>query len=411
MVSKLQRCGCDLLPEHQCADDHGAMPQAKATSPRGLSLGDVVGALGGGLLRVAVEAPGPEVDDITLAEPRRWGLRPDGRPPPRRGHRVSGSSDRADRGGAAGSGAAVSSSGAAWPVAETSAGPRIGSALPLVELADHASWAHVVWLLRGILDRAATGAAARSDGPVHDDLFALADACAALVEAPVTIEDTQSRVLAYSSRQDVADPVRLSTIVGRKVPDAILDESARTRRLPAPCPLQRSLLRPIRPRTAGPARHSCPGRGRVVGLDLGGRRRAASGRDDPVADPDGVCRGAPPAAAAFADRPGPSGRCRPVARPALGQCGRGRGVAATAAVACRRAAAATPTSTRRASWTRGSPLVAGCCWRRPLLALLDDEVMVLLRDTGSDQSQESRAAPGTWDWLRVRRRRARPDSA
>ena len=45
------------------------MPQAKATSPRGLSLGDVVGALGGGLLRVAVEAPGPEVDDITLAEP------------------------------------------------------------------------------------------------------------------------------------------------------------------------------------------------------------------------------------------------------------------------------------------------------------------------------------------------------
>lgn len=57
---------------------------------------------------------------------------------------------------------------------------------------------------------------------MHDELFALADACAALVDAPVTIEDTQSRVLAHSSRQDIADPIRLSTIVGRKVPDAVL---------------------------------------------------------------------------------------------------------------------------------------------------------------------------------------------
>jgi hypothetical protein len=43
-----------------------------------------------------------------------------------------------------------------------------------------------------------------------------------MVDAPVTIEDAQSRVLAYSSRQDVTDPARVSTIVGRRVPEEVL---------------------------------------------------------------------------------------------------------------------------------------------------------------------------------------------
>lgn len=38
----------------------------------------------------------------------------------------------------------------------------------------------------------------------------------------MTIEDAHSRVLAYSSRQDVTDPARVSTIVGRRVPEAVL---------------------------------------------------------------------------------------------------------------------------------------------------------------------------------------------
>ena len=221
MVVRTQRCPHGLLQEHQSGVDHGAMSRATATSPRGLSLADVVGALGGGLLRVAVEAPGPEVDDITLAEPGSgvFGQTGDlllgvGIESPEAAIELIEAARRV------GSGGVVVRRSLARRRDVRGAAHRLG--LPLVELADHASWAHVVWLLRGILDRAATGAAARSDGPVHDDLFALADACAALVEAPVTIEDTQSRVLAYSSRQDVADPVRLSTIVGRKVPDAIL---------------------------------------------------------------------------------------------------------------------------------------------------------------------------------------------
>jgi hypothetical protein len=51
------------------------------------------------------------------------------------------------------------------------------------------------------------------------DLFAVANAIAALIDAPVTIEDRSSRVLAFSGRQNEADPSRVETILGRQVPE------------------------------------------------------------------------------------------------------------------------------------------------------------------------------------------------
>ncbi|MEO7132013.1 MAG: PucR family transcriptional regulator, partial [Dermatophilaceae bacterium] len=188
---------------------------------RGLPVVDLVGTLGGGLLTVGVSAAGPEVDDLTLAEP---------------GSGVYGQSGDLLLGvGVDTPEAAIALLTAAVSVGSGGVVLRRATArrrevraaarrapMTLLELADHASWAHIVWLLRSVLDQAATGTATSTDGPAHDELFALADACAALVDAPVTIEDTQSRVLAHSTRQDVADPVRLSTIVGRKVPDAVL---------------------------------------------------------------------------------------------------------------------------------------------------------------------------------------------
>jgi hypothetical protein len=51
------------------------------------------------------------------------------------------------------------------------------------------------------------------------DLFALANAIAALVDAPITIEDRNSRVLAFSGRQDEADQGRIETVLGRQVPE------------------------------------------------------------------------------------------------------------------------------------------------------------------------------------------------
>ncbi|WP_418062610.1 PucR family transcriptional regulator [Pimelobacter simplex] len=52
-----------------------------------------------------------------------------------------------------------------------------------------------------------------------DDLFAVANAIAALVDAPVTIEDRNSRLLAFSSRQEEVDTWRVQTILRRQVPE------------------------------------------------------------------------------------------------------------------------------------------------------------------------------------------------
>lgn len=94
----------------------------------------------------------------------------------------------------------------------------------LVEVNAAASWAQVVLLLRSVLDAAADEADEHRGGadPGLGDLFRLADAAAAVIDAPVTIEDANSRVLAYSARQDRTDPARVSTIMGRRVPDDVL---------------------------------------------------------------------------------------------------------------------------------------------------------------------------------------------
>lgn len=97
----------------------------------------------------------------------------------------------------------------------------------LIEVHAATSWAQLVWLLRTVLDAVAdesdpTEGRAPGDDPVAGDLFRLADAIASVVDAPVTIEDTNSRVLAYSARQDITDPARVATIMGRRIPDDVL---------------------------------------------------------------------------------------------------------------------------------------------------------------------------------------------
>lgn len=54
---------------------------------------------------------------------------------------------------------------------------------------------------------------------VGQDLFALADAIANAVGGPVTIEDAAWQVLAFSREGQDVDPVRVATILGRRVPD------------------------------------------------------------------------------------------------------------------------------------------------------------------------------------------------
>ncbi|WP_262347478.1 PucR family transcriptional regulator [Nocardioides dongxiaopingii] len=91
----------------------------------------------------------------------------------------------------------------------------------LLALSPGAPWAHLASMLRSLLAEGdlAVGGAESLGGLPSGDLFAVANAIASLLDAPVTIEDRSSRVLAFSGRQDEADPSRVETILGRQVPE------------------------------------------------------------------------------------------------------------------------------------------------------------------------------------------------
>lgn len=108
----------------------------------------------------------------------------------------------------------------------TSAAGKAGVALLAVEIT--AAWTQVLRLLHSILDTARSATVDIGPrGAEFDDLFTLADTIATVIDAPVTIEDAHSRVLAYSARQEEADAARVATIVGRRVPDATLRQFRR----------------------------------------------------------------------------------------------------------------------------------------------------------------------------------------
>jgi DNA-binding PucR family transcriptional regulator len=94
------------------------------------------------------------------------------------------------------------------------------SGVALLSLAPAASWTQLAAMLRSLLAEGEVGPAEPETlgGMPSGDLFALANAIAALIGAPVTIEDRSSRVLAFSGRQEQADSSRVETILGRQVP-------------------------------------------------------------------------------------------------------------------------------------------------------------------------------------------------
>ncbi|GGO61030.1 PucR family transcriptional regulator [Nonomuraea cavernae] len=79
------------------------------------------------------------------------------------------------------------------------------------------SWSQLFGVVYGLVLEGRETEAGR--GPT--DLFAFADTLAGELGYPVTIEDQMSRVLAYSGSQQTADPVRLETILGRRVSEAM----------------------------------------------------------------------------------------------------------------------------------------------------------------------------------------------
>lgn len=100
------------------------------------------------------------------------------------------------------------------------------SGVVLLGLNGGAQWAQLAAVLQTLL--AGPGLPSGDNeflgGIAVGDLFAVANAVAALIDAPITIEDCSSRVLAFSGRQDEADSARVATILGRQVPEEALKQ-------------------------------------------------------------------------------------------------------------------------------------------------------------------------------------------
>lgn len=98
------------------------------------------------------------------------------------------------------------------------------SGVAVLALTRGAAWTQLAAMLRELLAEGDVGGvqATTIGGIPSGDLFALANAIASLIDAPVTIEDRSSRVLAFSGRQDEADSPRVETVLGRKVPERYL---------------------------------------------------------------------------------------------------------------------------------------------------------------------------------------------
>jgi sugar diacid utilization regulator len=93
--------------------------------------------------------------------------------------------------------------------------------LTLLAVPDEMSWAHLYALLTQAMPiQDESGAIPGIAGVPMGDLFALANAIAAIVGGAVTIEDGKARVLAYSNLegQEIDEP-RERSILGRQVPD------------------------------------------------------------------------------------------------------------------------------------------------------------------------------------------------
>jgi hypothetical protein len=179
-----------------------------------IDVADLVDSLG--LLRLVTPGRGGQVHDVVLAEPGEAAGQPGEIV---LGVGVPGPADAAallERADAAGADGVVLKAPLTRDAEVVETARRLKPAL--IELQPDTSWTHVIWLVRGAIDRA------YAPGPSggHDDLFSLADTAAEIAGAPVTVEDARSRVLAYSGRQDTTDPARVSTIVGRRVPPQVI---------------------------------------------------------------------------------------------------------------------------------------------------------------------------------------------
>jgi DNA-binding PucR family transcriptional regulator len=66
-----------------------------------------------------------------------------------------------------------------------------------------------------------------------ESLEEFADLISEVLQCPITIEDANHRLLAYSTHDERTDPARVSTIIGRKVPEKVINQLWKEGTIPA----------------------------------------------------------------------------------------------------------------------------------------------------------------------------------
>jgi hypothetical protein len=124
------------------------------------------------------------------------------------------------------------------------------SGVALLGLTRGTSWSELSAILRlGLADDMGSALDAQTLGGVPSgDLFALANAISALIDAPISIEDRNSRVLAFSSCQDEIDPSQVEAMVSQRVPRATNERFVERGAFAAPCRNKASILVDPEPR-------------------------------------------------------------------------------------------------------------------------------------------------------------------
>lgn len=97
----------------------------------------------------------------------------------------------------------------------------IDAGIALLGVRPEVRWEQVESLARSVVDNARLTVDA-GGGEAAGDLFALAQTVAAMTDGIVSIEDTASRVLAYSRSDDEVDELRRLSILGRRGPESYL---------------------------------------------------------------------------------------------------------------------------------------------------------------------------------------------
>ncbi|MDF9763121.1 DNA-binding PucR family transcriptional regulator [Peribacillus simplex] len=58
---------------------------------------------------------------------------------------------------------------------------------------------------------------------LYGDMMEFADRISSVLGCPITIEDGNHRLLAYSTHDDTTDQARIMTIIGRRVPEKVIN--------------------------------------------------------------------------------------------------------------------------------------------------------------------------------------------